>query len=83
MVSKKNRRHSGWVSSKSTINDSKQNIINECLEPQLYYDTWVESRDGFRDYGIDYKKICRRPENLIVNCQCDRCSKIIHMNNSF
>ncbi len=57
MFTKKDRRHSGWITPSSTIKDKKKNIINECLEPLPFYDDWVERRDGFRDWMNDRTKI--------------------------
>ena len=40
----------GWVYPHTTMNGDKNYIINNCLEPQPFYDTWTESRDGQRGY---------------------------------
>ena len=56
-ISKKDRRHNGWIYPDSTLRCPKQYIIDNCIEPQPYYDNWVERRDGFRDYLTDGKKI--------------------------
>jgi hypothetical protein len=46
--SKKLRRHSGRVTARLVLRDKKDFIINECLEPQVYWDDWNDFRDGFR-----------------------------------
>lgn len=66
-LNKKIRRHSGWVYPDSTIRMPKKWIIDNCLEPQPYYDDWLERRDGMRDYLGDWKKIKK------VEHKCCRC----------
>ena len=56
-LSKKDRRHSGWIYPDSTLRCPKKYIIDNCLEPTPFYDDWKERRDGFRDYITDWKKI--------------------------
>lgn len=56
-TSKKDRRHSGWVYPHSTLRCPKQYIIDNCLEPEPYWNDWAEHRDGFRDWLNDGKKI--------------------------
>lgn len=65
-LNKKLRRHSGWVIPNSTIHMPKKWIIDHCLEPQPYWDDWVERRDGMRDYLSDWKKI----KNVEHKCHC-------------
>lgn len=48
--SSKARRHDGWVTPLSTIKTKKQILIDECLEPQPFWDDWNENRDGMRGY---------------------------------
>jgi hypothetical protein len=68
MLTKHTRRHSGWVYPDSTLKDNKPiNIINECLEPQPYYDDWIDYRDGFRDYN-DKTKIRNNYYRADVQC---------------
>ena len=55
--SKKDRRHSGWVYPRSTVKCTRQFLIDNCLEPILYWDNWGEIRDGFRDNFNDCSKI--------------------------
>ena len=50
MISKKDRRHSGWCMPHSTIDMPKKWLIDNCLEPQIFWDDWNEYRDGYRDY---------------------------------
>ena len=53
---KHDRRHSGRVAPHSTLKRKKKKIIDECLEPQEYWDDWVDYRDGFRGYNDHTKK---------------------------
>lgn len=55
MVTKKDRRHSGYVTPRATI--SKKSLIENDLLIDIFYDDWEDYRDGFRDYLSDYKKI--------------------------
>ena len=56
MVSIKDKRKSGWVEPRSTIYAKKKDIIDDCLEPEPYWDDWIDHRDGFRGYD-DKSKI--------------------------
>lgn len=47
----------GYVMPRSTLKINKTEIINECLEPQRFWDEWHDPRDGFR--GIDDRKSIR------------------------
>ena len=55
MVTKKDRRHSGYVTPKATI--SKHDLFREDLFINEYYDEWNNYRDGFRDWFRDFKSI--------------------------
>ena len=55
-LSKKIRRHDGLVYPYSTLKIKKKDIIEQCLEPQAYWDDWIEYRDGHRGYS-DKSKI--------------------------
>jgi len=46
----------GWVCPTLTIKANKKDIINECIEPQPYWDDWTDYRDGIR-MGGDRSKI--------------------------
>lgn len=49
-LTKKQRRHSGWLTPKIVNKTMKYSeIIEQCLEPPLYYSDWDDWRDGFRD----------------------------------
>ena len=63
MITKKIRRHSGWHEPRVTIKAPKGYIINNCLEPQPFYDEWINYRDGYRDFLKDRTK--RKHESLI------------------
>ena len=53
----KDRKRSGWTTPNSTLKMKKSDLINECLEPQEYYDDWNDYRDGMRDWMNDRTKI--------------------------
>ena len=55
MVTKKDRRHSGYVTPKATV--SKKDIIKYDLFINDFYDDWEDYRDGFRDWFRDFKQI--------------------------
>ncbi len=55
MVTKKDRRHSGYVTPQATI--SKEELIKNDLFIDDFYDDWEDYRDGFRDWFRDFKKI--------------------------
>ena len=58
MKSKKDRRNSGRKIPPLTIKGKKEDIINECLEPQEYWNDYLDYRDSFRNwYPDDGKKI--------------------------
>ena len=59
MLSKKDRRNSGRVQARSTIKAPKKEILQECLEPQEYWDDWHDYRDSFRNGSDRTKK--RKP----------------------
>ena len=41
------RRNSGRVEGKCLIKDKKF-VIENCLEPQKFWDDWIDYRDGYR-----------------------------------
>ncbi|MBS3171798.1 hypothetical protein J4449_04265 [Candidatus Woesearchaeota archaeon] len=55
MVTKKDRRHNGYVSPRATI--SFKDIIKYDLFINDFYDDWEDYRDGFRDWFGDFKLI--------------------------
>ena len=55
MVTRKDRRSSGYVTPYSTI--SKKDIIKYDFFMNDFYDDWNDYRDGFRDWFRDFKKI--------------------------
>ena len=55
MVSKKDRRHSGYVTPRLTI--SKKDLIKYDPFINSFYDDWMNHRDGLRDRISDFKKI--------------------------
>lgn len=50
-ASKKDRRHDGWQTASNLIRMPKKWIIDNCLEPVVFWDDWSEYRDGGRGYG--------------------------------
>lgn len=65
MVTAHQRRHHGYVTPYSTINQSRKFIIANCLEPQPYYNDWYDCRDGQRDWYNDRTKLKRLPKALL------------------
>lgn len=57
MVTKKDRRKSGYITPDLTI--SKKDLIKYDLFVDPFYDDWRDYRDGFRDFISDFKKIKR------------------------
>jgi hypothetical protein len=77
MVTKKDRRHSGYVTPRATV--SKQDLFRDNHFINEYYDPWNDYRDGQRDWFSDFKSIknvnsnrFKRNEGLYI--------KRIHMN---
>ena len=49
-ASKKDRRHDGRVTPKIIYPGMKwSEIIENAIEPEIFWDDWIEYRDGFRD----------------------------------
>lgn len=57
MVTKKDRRHSGYVTPRATV--SKKDLEKYDLVIDSFYDDWSNYRDGFRDWFKDFKLIKR------------------------
>ncbi|MBI4145450.1 hypothetical protein HY493_04575 [Candidatus Woesearchaeota archaeon] len=55
MVTKKDRRHSGYVTPDAMI--SKKELERNHLVVEPFYDDWSDYRDGARDWSRDFKKI--------------------------
>ncbi len=66
MVTKKDRRHSGYVSPQATI--SQKELIENDLFIDEFYDDWENYRDGFRDWFGDFKKIKNIKGNKWSSC---------------
>ena len=64
MATKKDRRHSGYVAPKATV--SNNDLIENDLFLNDFYDDWEDYRDGFRDWFKDFKKI-KKPRRRISN----------------
>lgn len=56
-LTRKTRRHSGRVTPRLTIKGNRNEIINEALEPQVFWDDWKDYRDGQR--GSKDRKLLR------------------------
>jgi len=79
-LSKKTRRHGGWIYPDSTIKAPQQEIIDNCLEPQPYWDNWFERRDGQRNMYSDHKKILKMSKHQLLHDDCLWCKKKLQMN---
>ncbi len=55
MVSKKDRRKSGYVTPKATV--SRRELLENNLFIEPFYDDWLDYRDGMRDWFRDFKLI--------------------------
>lgn len=55
MVTKKDRRHSGYVTPQATV--SPKDLVKYDLCINDFYDEWLNYRDGLRDGYRDFKKI--------------------------
>lgn len=55
MVTKKDRRHSGYVTPHATV--SPKDLVKYDLVINDFYDEWQNYRDGLRDGYRDFKKI--------------------------
>ena len=55
MVTKKDRRHKGYVTPQATV--FKKDLEREGLFINRFYDDWQDYRDGFRDWFKDFKLI--------------------------
>lgn len=55
MVTKKERRHNGYVTPRLTV--SPKELIKYNLFIDTFYDDWEDYRDGFRDWFRDFKTI--------------------------
>jgi len=55
MVTKKDKRHSGYVTPRATV--SFKDLKKYDLFINDFYDDWTDYRDGFRDWFKDFKLI--------------------------
>lgn len=55
MVTKKDKRRSGYVTPAATI--SKKELLKNDLFIEPFYDDWEDYRDGMRDWFRDFKQI--------------------------
>ena len=55
MASRKDKKHSGWVTPRTSKKGGMKysEIIEEGLEPQDFYDEWASWKDGFRNWYVD------------------------------
>jgi len=51
MRAKKTRKGSGWVTPRSTIKAKPKELINDCLEPQPFFDEWNTNRDSQKGWN--------------------------------
>ena len=58
LVTKKDRRHSGYVTPQ--ITSSPKELKRHNLSIKDFYDDWENYRDGFRDWFRDFKLIKKR-----------------------
>lgn len=65
---KKKRRHSGRVTPYSTIKAKRDYLIQNCLEPQEFWDDWQDHRDGMRAWMMDRSKL-----HSNISCETENC----------
>ena len=63
MATKKDRRHSGYITPRATISRKEQ--IENDLFIDDFYDEWTNYRDGMREWFRDFKKI----KTLDIRCR--------------
>ena len=61
----KERRHSGRVTPRFAIKGKYSELIENCLEPQEFWDDWEDYRDGMRN-PTDKKHIRKIPEHSFL-----------------
>ncbi len=47
-MNKKKRRHSGRITTRTSISIKPKELINKALDPQEYWSDWDDYRDGIR-----------------------------------
>ena len=78
MVSKKDRRHSGYVAPRATV--SKKDLGKYDLVINSFYDDWLNYRDGFRDWFGDFKLIKRIHSKVGCRAYPELAEKRLRMN---
>ena len=78
MVTKKDRRHTGYVTPQATV--SKKDLEKFDLFISPFYDDWEDYRDGFRDWFRDFKLIKRIHGNLRCRVYPELVEKRLRMN---
>lgn len=61
-MNRKDRRHSGRVTPRTTLELKYKEIIQQALEPQEYWDDWIDYRDGLRSCKLGKTKIYHFPK---------------------
>lgn len=79
--SQKKRRHSGWVTPQATVNLSRQEMVDQALEPNPFYDDWEDYRDGQRNFHGDRTKF-KKTDKLWHHSvgECDSCRVLLKNN---
>jgi len=79
-ISSKTRKHSGRITSRIILETKKKDIVEQCLEPQVYWNEWQDYRDGFRGNN-DRKQVRSRfmtfAENFSVNRWNNKLKRLI------
>jgi len=55
--SRQKKKRTGWVTPHLTIRVPRKYLIQNCLEPQKFWDDWMDYRDSMRDRYTDRTKI--------------------------
>ena len=66
LATRKDRRNSGWTYPLLILKAPRDFIINNCLEPERFWDDWIDWRDCARQLkGIDSTKTRKRKQRKL------------------
>ena len=78
MVTKKDRRHSGYITPRATVSKTDLERFDLFINP--FYDDWEDYRDGFRDWFRDFKLIKRINHKVKCRVYPELVEKRLRMN---
>ena len=68
MMVSKGKKRTGWRTPNFTIKGKFSDLIQNCLEPQKFWDEWNDPRDGFR-WVTDRAKILKYKGHRQIDCR--------------